>query len=56
MTTTKIILEVRIPLNDCLFQETKVEKRDPRFDPLCGEFDKAEFRFDIDCYYLFQYK
>ena len=23
---------------------SKEEKRDPRFDPLCGEFDKASFR------------
>ena len=28
-----------------IFQETKGAKRDPRFDPLCGEFDKDQFRY-----------
>lgn len=34
----------RVPKFREVIQVAKVEKRDPRFDPLCGEFDKKEFR------------
>ncbi len=27
-----------------IFKVNKPERRDPRFDPLCGEFDKKSFR------------
>jgi len=34
----------RVPKFVEVVQVAKVVKRDPRFDPLCGEFDKKEFR------------
>jgi len=34
----------RVPKLVKVVQETKEVKRDPRFDPLCGEFDKDQFR------------
>jgi len=34
----------RVPKLVKVVQETKGAKRDPRFDPLCGEFDKDQFR------------
>merc|ERR1711872_713959 len=40
----EISSKMRVPKLVKTVQVAKVEKRDPRFDPLCGEFDKNSFR------------
>jgi len=36
--------KIKVPAYEKVKQVNKPERRDPRFDPLCGEFDKKSFR------------